>query len=137
MKGFLFSMDSLFSTTVLLVLLVTTTFYIYSFRLDAFQSAALYDFASDFGTVLEKGGYLTKAIDENSVAEVSTLMNASALNLCIELRVYDSEDLNAVLFSTYKVGCVARYTERTSYKRSFFSNKTGKAYLVEVLTWYR
>ncbi|MCX8190026.1 MAG: hypothetical protein N3F05_02240 [Candidatus Diapherotrites archaeon] len=137
MKGFILSMDALFSLTVLIILLGIVTFYFSGMSFGAFQSTALYDFASDLGAALEKGGYFEKAIDENEMTELSTILNVSPQKLCLELRIYSSEDINSVLFSTYKVGCVSKYSERASYKRSFFSNKAGKAYLAEVLAWYR
>lgn len=136
MKGFILSMDALFSLTVLMILLGIVTFYFSGISFGAFQSAALYDFASDIGASLEKGGYFERAIDENEMNELSTIINVSPQRLCLEIRIYSSEDINSVLFNTYKVGCISKYTERASYKRSFFSNKTGKAYLAEVLAWY-
>jgi len=137
-KGFIISVDGMLALAVTLVLFISAAFYLAQVRSEAVSTISLREFSTDLATVLEKSEIFENAVDTGSVSEIRSLVNKMPDAICLEVKIYGSDDLDVADSIVLREGCTAIYEEKTSAKRSFFVGGSNPSlYLGEVSAWYK
>ncbi len=137
-KGFIISFDGMLALAVTLVLFISAAFYLAQVKSEAVSIISLREFSTDLATVLEKSEIFERAVNTGSVSEIRPLVNKMPESICLEVKIYSSDDLDAADTIVLREGCTAVYVEKTTAKRSFFAGGNNPSlYLGEVSAWYK
>ena len=137
-KGFIISFDGMLALSVTLILFIAAAYYLARVESSAVSSVSLREFSMDVATVLEKSEMLERAVERDSAAEIRSLVNKMPESICLEVKIYSSDDLENADIIVLRGGCTAEYEERTSAKRSFLAGSWNPSlHLAEVGAWYK
>ncbi len=134
-KGFVISIDAMLALSVTLVLFIAAAFYLARVESSATPSLFLKEFSMDAGTVLEKTRILENAVEKNSSVELSSFLNKLPQNVCLEVSIFNEDDLESAELTVLKNGCNANYAEKTSIKRGFLAGSPPQFYVARISAW--
>jgi len=137
-KGFIISLDALLALLLTLVMIGTSVYYLSGTNYDSYNSNYLKEISMDSLTVLEKSGTLEETVKEDSSDELRILLNKLPYQICGELLLFESTDLDNAVIVVSRSDCEKSYLNFASTKRSFVVNDGSVGYyLAEMNTWYR
>jgi len=135
-KGFVISIDAMLALSVMLVLFIAAAFYLAQVKSSATPSLFLKEFSMDTGMVLEKTSLLKNAIEKNSSTELSSFLNKLPKNVCLEVSIFNKDNLESAEITVLKSGCNADYSEKTSIKRGFLAGSPPEFYIARISAWH-
>jgi len=122
-KGFIITVDSFLSITLVTLLVILAFNYVSLIKLDSWDSVDLKNSSSDVISILDKSNSFNDALLSSSTEGISSILNSTPNNVCFESTVFDS-DSNIVLH-TIKTGCTKNSTSVFSVERSIVLNNSG------------
>jgi|SRR3989344_549679 len=137
-SGFVISLDSLAALSVLLTILTFSAFYINSVEFSARNNALLKENTMDALVVMEKQGMLADAIASDKVNDIRAFMNQLPGYFCIDLAVYNENDLNSPVLSVLRPGCEKNFDYSATLNRSFVvGSNDANFYIARATGWFK
>ncbi len=136
-NGFIVTVDSFLSITLVAILLVLAFGYISLIKLDSWDSIDLKDSCSDVISVLDKADYLSDAILSYSTENISSILNSTPNNKCFELTIFNSD--SNIILHLIKTGCTKNLTQVFSVERSIVLNNNGSVsfFIARIEGWFK
>lgn len=139
-RGIIHSMDALLSLLIVLVVVFTVNYYVNSSALnDSQQSDWLKQMSVDVGTVLEKNGRASTAIQNNNVSVIRTYLNQLPHAWCVDVSIFSNNDLNSAILAVVRPSCKTDASEYAVTNRSIVvtSGSSVSFYVMKVKAWWR
>jgi hypothetical protein len=135
-KGFIITIDSFVSVTLMLFIIVASFFYLSQVSLTSWNSVALRNAVFSELAVLEKDSILERAVVQSSSEELLSALDLSPQNYCFEVVVFD-ENVSSPLVHALKTGCVKTAKETVSAERTFVvvENESASFYVARGIGW--
>src|SRR3989344_5018747 len=137
-SGFVISMDSLLALSVLITMLTFSAFYINSVEFSARNNSLLKENTMDALVVMEKQGMLADAVANDKVSDIRTFMNQLPSYFCVDLAVYNENDLNNQVLSVLRPGCEKNFDYSATLNRSFVVGRNdANFYIARATAWFK
>ena len=138
-KGFIISLDALVALSVLLSVLMLSSFYLSQAQYTAKNGIILKENAIDILSTLEKNGVLEEAVATDKPAPIRSFLNKLPDSICADLSIYNSTDLNSAVMDVLRPGCQKNFTESATLNGSFIVQEANDAnfYIARSTVWFR
>ncbi len=135
-KGFIITVDSFISTTLVLVFVLVSFYYLSNISLNAWNTVDARTLAFDEGAVLEKSNALENSVKLVSSEPLLNSLNSTPSGYCFEATVFDST-MSTPIIHAIKTGCVKNSTKLISIDRAFVvrENAISSFYIARVDVW--
>ena len=136
-KGFIITVDSFLSITLVAILMMLAFGYISLIKLDSWNSIDLKNSVSDLSILLDKTDSINSALLSYSTEGISSVLNSTPNNTCFESTVFDSG--STVVLHAIKTGCTKSSTQVFSVERSIVLNDNGVVsfFISRVEGWFK
>jgi len=135
-KGFVITVDSFISVSLILIFVLISFYYLSNVSLDSWNAVDARILAFDEAAVLEKSLAVENSIKLSSSELILASLNSTPSGYCFEATVYDST-LSTPLVHAIKTGCTKNSTNLTSVERAI-AVKQGSIvtfYILKVVVW--
>ena len=138
-KGFIISLDALVALSILLSVLMLSSFYLGQAQYSAANSLILKENAADILSTLEKNGALEEAVATDKPAPIRSFLNKLPDSICADLSIYGSTDLNSAVMDVLRPGCRKNFTDSATLNGSFIVQEGSDAnfYIARAMVWFR
>lgn len=136
-KGFLITVDSFLSVTLIIFLITASLFYLSQAKSDSWNTVDLKYAVNDLSTVLEKNLGFENAIKQSSSELLLEKLDNSSSKYCFSSTIYNS-DLS-VQMSSIKTGCTKNAEDILSAERVIVVNSSGtiSLYIARIDGWFK
>ena len=136
-KGFIITVDSFLSITLVALLIVLAFGYISLIKLESWNSIDLKNSVSDLSILLDKTDSVDNALLSYSTEGISSVLNSTPSNICFESTVFDSDSI--VILHAIKTGCTKNSAQVFSAERLIVLNDNGSIsfYISRVEGWFK
>ncbi|MFA6064468.1 MAG: hypothetical protein WCW44_01480 [archaeon] len=135
-KGFIITVDSFISTTLVLVFVLVSFYYLSNISLNAWNTVDVRTLAFDEGAVLEKSLALENSVRLVSSESLLSSLNSTPSGYCFEATVFDASMTNPIIHAI-KTGCTKNSTKVVSIDRAFIvrDGATSSFYIARIDVW--
>lgn len=138
-KGVVFSVDGLISLIILASLMIISQALLANINFGEVNRTELKNFGESTLTIMEKGKDLEIMVRLDSTEHIRSFFNRVPYSICMDLRIYSTNDLNNTVSSVSRQGCSNPGQNKITLYRSFISGNTynPNLYLAELNVWRR
>lgn len=137
-KGFVITVDAFLSSTLILLLIILSFFYLSNTSLNSWNIVDLKNIVFDCASVLEKSLTLESAVKQSSSEGILLFLNNTPNRYCFEVVILNPADLSPVV-DVLKAGCTKYSDEIISYERALVVKNSSSTsfYLARVEGWVK
>jgi len=135
-KGFIITVDSFISITLVLVFVLVSFYYLSNVTINSWNTVDARTLAFDEGAVLEKSLALENSIKQSSSEPLLSIINSTPSGYCFEVIVFDSTMVLPTVHAI-KTGCTKNSSTLTSVERAFVvrENSIVSVYIARINVW--
>jgi hypothetical protein len=136
-KGFVITIDSFLSITLVAIFVMLAFGYLSLIKLDSWNSIDLKNSSSDLISILDKTNTFQNALLSSSTEGVSSILNSTPNNICFESTVFNSD--STIVLHLIKTGCTKDSTQVYSVERSIVLNDNGNVsfFIARIEGWFK
>lgn len=136
-KGFVITIDSFLSITLVAIFVILAFGYISLIKLESWDSIDLKNSSSDVISILDKTNAFENALLSYSTEGIFSIINSTPSNICFESTVFDNE--SNIVLHLIKTGCTKNSTHVFSVERSIVLNKSGTVsfFIARIEGWFK
>lgn len=130
MKGFVITIDSIIALIVTISIITLLSSSVFRLDTSAWSDAQVRHISMDSLAILDKSGILSRAVAQNSTAEIVYFMSTESTSLCMKVKVSGTNGYN--LYAE-KTGCTDEGSKVFLSRRTFVSG--NDFYTAELDAW--